>query len=93
MNAWIAVGIAGLALAISGITAWLSFFRRGRLRMTQPTIIFFGPDGTSIEDHRPPLKVFLPYNVQSRNKTSRFGCTATRPIWRGAVVFAWDPRA
>jgi len=27
------------------VTAWLTLFRRGKLLMTQPTIIFFGPDG------------------------------------------------
>jgi hypothetical protein len=46
--------ISILALALSTITAWLTLFRRGNLRMTQPTIVFFGPDG---EGGRP--KVFL----------------------------------
>ena len=32
------------ALLISLLTAWLSFFRRGTVRMTRPTIIYFGPD-------------------------------------------------
>jgi len=42
---WIALGISGLALAVSGITAWLTLFSPGSLRMTQPTVVFFGPDG------------------------------------------------
>ena len=34
-----------LALFVSGITAWLTFFKKGALKATQPTTIFFGPDG------------------------------------------------
>ena len=34
-----------LALLVSVATAWLTLFRKGRLVMTQPTIVFFGPDG------------------------------------------------
>ncbi len=36
------VTISVLALAISATTAWLTLFRRGTLKMTQPTAIFFG---------------------------------------------------
>jgi len=45
VTAWLSVAISCLALAVSGLTAWLTFFRRGTLRMTQPTVIYFGPDG------------------------------------------------
>ncbi|MBT1063231.1 hypothetical protein KJY73_06575 [Bowmanella sp. Y26] len=34
-----------LALFVSAITAWLTFFRNGELKATQPTTVFFGPDG------------------------------------------------
>lgn len=34
-----------MALGISVATAWLTLFRRGTIQMTQPTVIFFGPDG------------------------------------------------
>jgi len=37
--------ISLLALAVSVTTAWLTLFRRGTIRMTQPTLVFFGPDG------------------------------------------------
>ena len=37
--------ISLLALAVSVTTAWLTLFRRGTIRMTQPTVVFFGPDG------------------------------------------------
>jgi hypothetical protein len=46
--------IAVMALVISGVTAWLTLFRRGTIRMTQPTLLFFGPDGAG-----GPPKVFL----------------------------------
>jgi len=46
-----------LALVVSGITAWLALLRRGTAKMTQPTVIYFGPDGGRIQ--RPPLKVYL----------------------------------
>jgi hypothetical protein len=46
--------IALIALVISGVTAWLTLFRRGTIRMTQPTLLFFGPDGAG-----GPPKVFL----------------------------------
>lgn len=56
---WVSAAIASLALVVSGVTAYLTLFRRGRLRMTQPTVIFFGPDG-GVPGNRPPrLKVFL----------------------------------
>jgi len=45
LSEWVPVAISCLALVISGVTAWLTFFRRGKLRMTQPTVIYFGPDG------------------------------------------------
>ena len=57
MSSWFAIGIATLALVVSGITAWLTFFRSGKLVMTQPTTVFFGPDGLFFEG--PKRKVFL----------------------------------
>jgi hypothetical protein len=38
------LAISALALALSALTAWLTLFRRGTIKMTQPTLIFFGPD-------------------------------------------------
>lgn len=42
---YFSVGIAVLALVISGATLWLTHLRRGSLKMTRPTVVFFGPDG------------------------------------------------
>ncbi len=49
MSNWLTFTISCLALGVSGVTAWLTFFRKGRLLMTQPTTVFFGPDGKSFE--------------------------------------------
>ncbi|HTR00053.1 MAG TPA: hypothetical protein VMH83_08680 [Candidatus Acidoferrum sp.] len=49
MSAWLSFAVSCLALAVSGITAWLTFFRKGQLLMTQPTVVFFGPDGSKFD--------------------------------------------
>jgi hypothetical protein len=65
--------ISFLALAVSVTTAWLTFLRSGRLRMTQPTVIFFGPDGgPSPRRKARPMKVFLRtllYSTARRGQT------------------------
>jgi hypothetical protein len=50
----ISTSISVLALALSGITAWMNLLRRGALRMTRPTFISFnydkvGPNGRLIK--------------------------------------------
>lgn len=50
----VSIIVSALALAISTVTAWFTLWRRGKVRMTQPAIVFFGPDGS-----RGPLKIFL----------------------------------
>ena len=57
MPTWPSLAISLFALLISGITAWLTFFRRGRLVMTQPTRVFFGPDGELLDVNK--NKVYL----------------------------------
>ncbi|MGB6943118.1 MAG: hypothetical protein WBE37_12025 [Bryobacteraceae bacterium] len=58
-----------LALSISAVTAWLTLFRRGTVRMTQPTVIFFGPDAPRSGDPLP--KVFLRTLLFSTSKRGR----------------------
>lgn len=55
----VAVSISVLALAVSATTAWLTLFRRGTVKMTQPTVIYFGPDAPRARDVEPPPKVYL----------------------------------
>ncbi len=45
MTQVIAIIISCLTLVISAITAWLTLLQKGTVRMTQPTVIYFGPDG------------------------------------------------
>ena len=67
----ITLSLAVLALAISATTAWLTLFRLGTIRMTQPTVIFFGPDPprTAREEARP--KIFLRCLLFSTSKRGR----------------------
>jgi hypothetical protein len=53
----LSLAISCLALLVAGITAWLTFFRKGRLVMTQPTTVFMGPDGLASEGES--CKVYL----------------------------------
>jgi hypothetical protein len=57
MSPSLSFGISCLALLVSGITAWLTFFRKGKLVMTQPTVVFFGPDGSRFDSDK--NKIYL----------------------------------
>ena len=57
MSPWFGIIISCLALTISSVTAWITFFRKGKLVMTQPTVIFFGPDGSNFESAK--NKIYL----------------------------------
>lgn len=50
--------VSVLALAVSATTAWLTLFRRGKVRMTQPTVIHFGTDTSRSRDD-PAAKIYL----------------------------------
>jgi hypothetical protein len=63
----LALLISALALAISFLTAWLTLLRHGTVKMTRPTVIFFGPDG---RDKSLP-KVFLRTLLFSSSKRGR----------------------
>lgn len=65
------ITISVLALAVSATTAWLTLCRRGTVRMTQPTVIYFGPDAPRTQDQRPPPKVYLRTLLFSTSKRGR----------------------
>ncbi len=67
----LSIVISVLALVISALTAWLTLFRLGSVAMTQPTIIFFGPDGLAKAVDNPPPKVFLRTLLFSTSKRGR----------------------
>ena len=74
MSNWIAIIVSALALTVSALTAWFTLLHRGDLRMTKPTVVFFGPDGGHHD--KPHLKVFLRTLLYS---TSRRGQTVESP--------------
>ena len=63
--------ISVLALTVSSVTAWLTLFRRGTVSMTQPTVIYFGPDASPASEAKPPPKVFLRMLLFSTSKRGR----------------------
>ena len=67
----VSVTISVFSLAVSSATAWLTLFRRGTVRMTQPTVIFFGPDTPRTSDQPPVPKVFLRSLLFSTSKRGR----------------------
>ena len=64
--ALVATLISFCALATSAFTAWLTLFRRGKLQMTRPAVIFFGPDGPPSQGQG--LKVYLRTLLYSTSK-------------------------
>lgn len=67
----IALTFSALALAISAATAWLTLFRRGTVRMTQPKVIYFGPDHPRYRGDIPLPKVYLRTLLFSTSKRGR----------------------
>ena len=55
----ISLVVSCLALAVAALTAWLTLLRRGTIKMTQPTQIYFGPDGGPSHAGIIPNKVYL----------------------------------
>jgi hypothetical protein len=63
----ISIAISLISLGISFTTLWITLLRRGRLRMTKPTIVFFGYDF----EPRVAAKIFLRtllYSTSARGK-------------------------
>src|SRR5713226_7443277 len=65
------VTISVLALCMSAVTAWLTLFRRGTVKMTQPTVIFFGPDAPRSRPDAPLPKIYLRTLLFSTSKRGR----------------------
>lgn len=60
-----------LALCVSALTAWLTLFRRGTVKMTQPTVIYFGPDTPRSRDEAALPKVYLRTLLFATSKRGR----------------------
>lgn len=67
----ITLSISVLALAVSVITAWLTLIKRGSVRMTKPTVVYFGPDGTRSAQEEYLPKVYIRSLLYSTSKRGR----------------------
>jgi hypothetical protein len=67
----ISLTVSVLALVVSSVTAWLTLFRHGTIKMTQPTSIFFGPDSPRASDGIALPKVYLRTLLFSTSKRGR----------------------
>jgi hypothetical protein len=65
------LAISTLALAVSATTAWLTLFHRGTVKMTQPRVIFFGPDTPRSHGETPLPKVYLRALLFATSKRGR----------------------
>jgi hypothetical protein len=65
--AYISIVISIAALVISASTFWLTKLKRGIVKMTRPTIIFFGPDGGG-ETHKKVFIRTLLYSTSDRGQ-------------------------
>ena len=68
MIALVGLVISVLALSVSAGTAWMTLFRRGLISMTQPTVIYFGPDGSRYSMEPKHQKVFFRTLLYSTGK-------------------------
>jgi hypothetical protein len=69
--ATIAVIVAVLSFTVSLVTAWLTLIRRGTITMTQPTVIFFGPETPRRRGEQARLKVYLRTLLFATSKRGR----------------------
>jgi hypothetical protein len=68
----ISLVVAIFALILSALTAWLTLIKPGTVKMTQPTVIYFGPDGgPPAADKSRALKVFLRTLLYATSKRGR----------------------
>jgi hypothetical protein len=55
----VSISISVLSLVVASVTAWLALLRRGSVKMTQPTVIYFGPDSHHVTDDKASPKIYL----------------------------------
>jgi len=63
----ISIIISLTALTISALTFWLTRIKKGIVRMTRPTIIFFGPDGRGEKHNKVFIRTLL-YSTSDRGQ-------------------------
>jgi len=63
----ISITVSLIALTISALTFWLTRLKRGVVKMTRPTIIFFGPDGGGERHNKVFIRTLL-YSTSDRGQ-------------------------
>jgi hypothetical protein len=71
MNELLSPILASAALLVSCTTAWLTIFRRGSLKITRPSVIYFGADGPLKVSEQHKKKIFVRALLYS---TGKRGC-------------------
>src|SRR3546814_91424 len=56
---YLSVGIAVLALVVSATAMWLTYLKKGQVRLTRPSVVYFGPDGSRNEGLNGIPKIFF----------------------------------
>lgn len=64
---YITITTSLIALAISTLTFWLTRMKKGSVKMTKPTVIFFGPDGGGERHNKIFIRTLL-YSTSDRGK-------------------------
>ena len=67
----LAIVISALALTLSGFTAYLTLVRRGTVKMTRPTQIYFGPDKPQSLTDKPPPRIIIRSLLFATSKRGR----------------------
>jgi hypothetical protein len=63
----VSIIISLTALTISGLTFWLTRLKKGVVKMTRPTVIFFGPDGAGERHSKIFIRTLL-YSTSDRGQ-------------------------
>jgi hypothetical protein len=67
----LSITISAFALGVSSVTAWLTPGHRGIVKMTQPTVIYFGPDAPRSDTDALLPKVYLRTLLFATSKRGR----------------------
>lgn len=68
---YFSVVIAMLALSVSALTLWLTHMRKGKVKLTRPAVVYFGPDGSRDEGLNGNPKIYLRGLLISDSKRGR----------------------
>jgi len=77
----IAIIVSAAALSVSLVTMWITLFRRGSLKMTQPTTVMFGPDGRHHEGDPKKFSASTSiFDSKTRTRNRKYVCKSF--TWR-----------